>query len=448
MTILSAIVLLGILIFVHEFGHFIFAKLLGVRILKFSLGFGPKLIGRKYGDTEYLISAVPLGGYVKPLGEEPGEEIKDEDKPFAYNYQPVWKRFVIVFSGPLFNLFFAAFIFSLIFIFGIPVPKPYVGNITQDSPASTAGMIAGDKIVTIDDNTIHGWDDIDSFISEGKGKELFLKIERDGKIIELRVTPVKKTEKNIFGEDEEVFGIGITPLIYPEIGEVMKGSIAEKVGVRKGDIIVEIDGNRIMTWQDMTSMIHGSPEKLLRFKIKRDEKLLDLTITPEKKTFKTPDGTEKNIGLIGIKPAGNDLTKRYNPIDAVLLGAKKTWDISVLTVVVVVKLIQRIVPAETVGGPIMIFQMAGEQASLGPMNFFLFMAALSINLGILNLLPIPILDGGHLMFLTIEAVRRKPFSEKVMIFAQRVGLAFIITLMVFAFYNDIMRLITGKTIIP
>src|SRR3989338_8414782 len=150
MTFLSAIVLLGILIFVHEFGHFILAKLVGVRVLKFSLGFGPKLIGRKYGDTEYLISAVPLGGYVKPLGEEPGEEIKEEDKPFAYNYQPVWKRALIVFAGPVFNLFFAALIFIFIFMHGLPVLFPEVGDVMKQSPASAAGLIKGDRIVEAD----------------------------------------------------------------------------------------------------------------------------------------------------------------------------------------------------------------------------------------------------------------------------------------------------------
>ncbi|MEK7742506.1 MAG: RIP metalloprotease RseP [Nitrospirota bacterium] len=445
MTFLSAIVLLGILIFVHELGHFLFAKKLGVRVLKFSLGFGPKLIGKKYGDTEYLVSAVPLGGYVKMLGEEPGDELKEEDKPFAYNYQPVWKRFLIVFSGPVFNLFFAAAIFFVVFLSGVPVPKPYAGKVMDNSPAAAAGLMTGDRIAAINGKTVSGWDDIDVSVNESRGEKLLFKIEREGKIIELPITPEKKTGKNIFGENTEVMDIGIMPLLYPEVGEVIKNAVAEKAGIKKGDRIVEIEGASIKTWHDMTSIIHGSPEKPLRLKIKRDENFLELTVTPGKKTLKYPDGSEKQIGLIGIGPAGNNVIKKYNPFEAASLGVKRTWDMVVLTVVGIVKLIQRIIPADTLGGPIMIFQMAGQQASLGVMNFFLFMAVISINLGVLNLLPIPILDGGHILFLGIEAVRRKPLSEKVMMIAQRIGLAIIITLMVFAFYNDIMRFISGKT---
>ncbi len=355
MTFLSAIVLLGILIFVHEFGHFIFAKLVGVRVLKFSLGFGPKLIGRKYGDTEYLISAVPLGGYVKPLGEEPDEEIKEEDKPFAYNYQPVWKRAAIVLAGPVFNLFFAALIFIFIFMHGLPVLFPEVGDVMKQSPASAAGLI-------------------------------------------------------------------------------------------KGDRIVEADGVVVNQWTELTEIIHKNPDKALTFKIKRDNKIIVVPITPERKKIKDIFGEEKEIGLIGIKPSGSSFIQKEGVVGAIASGITRTWEISVLTIVGIVKLIQRIVPADTIGGPILIFQMAGEQASLGAMNFFVFMAVISINLGVLNLLPIPILDGGHLMFLTFEAIRRKPLSEKVMIIAQKVGLAVIIALMTFALYNDIMRIVTGKTI--
>lgn len=355
MTILSALILLGILIFVHELGHFIFAKKLGVKVLKFSLGFGPKLIGKKYGDTEYVISAIPLGGYVKPLGEEPGEEIPDEEKAVAYNYQPVWKRFLIVSAGPVFNIIFAAVIFIFIFLQGIPVLQPEVGEIMKDSPALSAGLA-------------------------------------------------------------------------------------------KGDIISDIDGVNISQWDEMTSIIHKSPGKQLNIKVKRGDSVISISVTPEKKTAKNLFGEQKEIGLIGIGPSGKTFIKKEGFLKSVISGVERTWDICVLTVVGIVKLIQRVIPAGTIGGPILIFQMAGEQASLGPMNFFLFMAVISINLGILNLLPIPILDGGHMMFLTIEAIRRKPLSQKTIMIAQKIGIAFIIALMGFAFYNDIMRLITGKMI--
>lgn len=354
-TIFSAIILLGILIFVHELGHFLFAKIMNVKVLKFSLGFGPKVLGRKVGETEYLISAVPLGGYVKMLGEEPEAEITEEDRTRAYNFQPVWKRFLIVLCGPVFNIIFAALLFSVIFIAGVPSLLPEVGEVLPDSPAAAAGIM-------------------------------------------------------------------------------------------KGDSVAEIDGVLIKRWDEMTGVIHKSPGKKLNFRVKRGSEVLDLSIMPERKTVPNIFGEKKEIGLIGIKPAGSTFMEKESLPGAIRQGILRTWDISALTVVSIVKLIQRIIPAETIGGPILIFQMAGQQAAQGPMNFFIFMAVISINLGILNLLPIPILDGGHMLFLGIEAVRGKPLTEKVMMVAQRVGLAIIITLMVFAFYNDIMRLITGKMI--
>ena len=353
MTFLSAIILLGILIFVHELGHFLFAKLVGVKVLKFSLGFGPKLFGKKYGNTEYLISSVPLGGYVKMLGENPGEELKEEEKPFAYNYQPVWKRFVIVFSGPLFNLVFAMIIFFFVFLNGFPS-------------------------------------------------------------------------------------------LLPEVGEVLNNSPAVRSGLAKGDRIIEINGIAINQWNEMTTVIHENPDKSLIFKIKRDSHTFQISITPEMKKLKDIFGEEKEIGLIGIKPSGNTFIKKEGIVRALEESIIRTWDISVLTVVSLVKLIQRVIPANTIGGPILIVQMAGDQASKGFLNFFIFMALISINLGILNLLPIPILDGGHIFFLGIEAIRRKPLNEKFIAVSQRIGIAIILTLMVFALYNDIIRLITGK----
>jgi len=446
MTFLSAIILLGILIFVHELGHFLFAKLVNVKVLKFSLGFGPRILGKKYGETEYLLSAVPLGGYVKMLGEEQGDEITDEEKARAFNFQSVWKRILIVLSGPVFNILFAAFVFALIAVSGVPVPYPDIGKVSEGSPAAKTGLMTGDRVMAINGVSVKGWDEIESAISKNQGKTLLFSIKRGERVVDLQVSPEKKAERDIFGEQKEVWNIGISPLLYPDVGEVTKGSPAEKAGIQKGDRILEIEGSALKTWQDMTSLIYDNPGKPMRFRIKRGDGFLDLTITPAKSAFTGPGGEKKEIGLIGVRPLGNDFIKRFGPVEAAGFGIMKTWDISVLTVVSLVKLVQRIIPAETIGGPILIFQMAGQQAAHGLLSFFTFMAVISINLGILNFLPIPILDGGHILFLGIEAVRRKPLSEKVMMVAQRVGLAIIITLMVFAFYNDIMRLITGKMI--
>ncbi|MGD0884299.1 MAG: RIP metalloprotease RseP [Thermodesulfovibrionales bacterium] len=355
MTFLSALILLGVLIFVHEFGHFLCAKLMNVKVLKFSLGFGPKVIGRQYGETEYLLSSVPLGGYVKMLGEDQGDEISDADKARAFSSQPVWKRLLIVFFGPLFNVLFATVIFAVLFLTGVPSLLPEVGEVIPDSPAAHSGLT-------------------------------------------------------------------------------------------KGDMIVEIDGTPIKHWDEVTEIIHKSAGKRLPITIRRGKEAIALEITPEKKATPNIFGENKAVGLIGIKPSGNTFIDREGPSGALVQAFKKTADISVLTVVSILKLIERIIPAETIGGPILIFQLAGQQASQGLMNFFAFMAVISINLGIANLLPIPILDGGHVLFLGVEVIRRKPLGDKAIMVAQRIGLAIIITIMVFAFYNDIMRLITGKMI--
>jgi regulator of sigma E protease len=354
MMLLYAAVLLGILIFVHELGHFIFAKSLGIKVLKFSLGFGPKIIGKTYGETEYLLSAFPLGGYVKMLGEEPGEELSDADKERAYNYQPIWKRFTVVFSGPFFNLCFAVLVFFLVFMNGVPYMLPEVGEVTPDSPAARQGIMKGDRVSEVDGKPILRWDEMTKIIHTQPGREMRITIDRNGAIISLNITPEKKVIKNLFGEDEEV-------------------------------------------------------------------------------------------GLIGIAPSGKTETSDQGLAGAFVTAVQRTWDISRLTLLSIVKLIQRIIPADTIGGPILIFQMAGQQASQGAMSFFTFMAIISINLGVLNLLPIPVLDGGHILFLGIEAIRRKPLSEKVIMVSQKVGLVLLLSLMAFAFYNDIVRLITGKT---
>jgi regulator of sigma E protease len=355
MTVVSAIVLLGVLIFVHELGHFLFAKVMRVKVMKFSLGFGPRVVGKKYGETEYLISSVPLGGYVKMLGEEKGDQIPEEEKVRAFNFQPVWKRMLIVLFGPLFNIFFATIILFFIFLAGVPTLLPEVGEIVPDSPAARAGLM-------------------------------------------------------------------------------------------KGDRVVEINGKPIQKWEEMTGIIHTSPERKLRVTIRREDRTTEYEIIPERKESPNIFGEKKEIGLIGVRPSGNTYVEKEGFSGAFIQAVTRTWDISVLTVVSIVKLIQRIIPVETIGGPILIFQMAGQQAAQGPLSFFVFMSLISINLGILNLLPIPILDGGHILFLSIEAVRRKPMSEKVIMVAHRVGLAIIVTLIVFAFYNDIMRLLTGKMI--
>jgi regulator of sigma E protease len=352
-TIIATAIVLGILVFVHELGHFILAKRLGVTVLKFSLGFGPKLIGKKIGETEYQIAVFPLGGFVKPLGEDPSEQVKEEDRHRSLWAQPIWKRALIIGAGPFFNFFLAAALFSGVNLFGIPYYPSKIGEVSPGLPAEQAGLKKGDLVLSIDGEQVTKWDDLSQIIRSSKGKGLLLKVKRDGEIHEIKVTPKPSTQKNLFGEEVPVFVIGITP--FDEL-------LVEKVG----------------------------------------------------------------------------------PFGALWKGLSQTWFGIKLTVVSIIKLIERVIPAKTIGGPILIAQLAGEQARRGLLSFVLFMAILSINLGVINLFPIPILDGGHFLFLGLEAILRRPVSLKKMEIAQQIGLIFIILLMLFAFYNDIVRIFSPE----
>lgn len=348
-TIVSTIIVLGILVFVHELGHFSLAKRLGVGVLTFSLGFGPRLIGRKMGETQYQISAVPLGGFVKLIGENPEEEVKEEDRHRSFSAQPIWKRTLIISAGPFFNFFLAVVLFSTINLFGIPFFPSKIGDVSPGLPAEKAGLKKGDVVLSVDGENVSKWDDLSKIIRNSKGKNLTIKVKRNSETLEMNVTPQSSQVKNLFGEEVGIFMIGITPS-----DEV----VVEKVG----------------------------------------------------------------------------------PFEAVGSGLFQTWQGIKLTVIGIVKLIQRVIPAKTIGGPILIAQLAGEQAKRGLLSFALFMAILSINLGVINLFPIPILDGGHFLFLGLEAILRRPISIKKMEMAQQIGLIFIILLMLFAFYNDLIRI--------
>ncbi len=353
-SLLSFILVLGVLIFVHELGHFLFAKLFGVRVLKFSLGFGNKIVGRQWGETEYLISAFPLGGYVKMYGEQPGEEISEQEKTVSFSHKSVWQRFGIIFGGPLFNLLFAVFLFLVMFVFaGLPQPvdTTLIGNVSPASVAEKVGLQAGDVILAIDNQGTTSWEQVSDLVRDSGGHELTLLIGRKGKELTIKATPSMEKVKNLFGE---------------EVGQ--------------------------------------------RF-------MLGITRSDELEFVKVSFGGAVQAAFI------------------------QTWNLIYLTVMGIVKIFQQIIPASELGGPIRIAEIAGQQMEAGWMNLLHFMGLLSINLGVLNLLPIPVLDGGHLVFLTYEAVFKKPLSEQAMLMAQKVGIALLGSLMVFVFYNDIARIV-------
>lgn len=357
-TFWSFILVLSGLIFFHEFGHFTVARFFGIRVLKFSIGFGPKIWGIIRNGTDYCISAIPLGGFVKMLGEQPNEEIAPQDKPYSFSHRPVYQRALVVAAGPFANFLLAQLIFFLIFI--------SYGN----------------------------------------------------------------------------------PLLMPEIGSVKPSSPAQKAGIKQGDIFLFVNGKETKTWEDVSRTIRASNGKPLTLTIKRGKKRLTVMIKPETSTLKNIFGEEIKVPIIGVTAKGTLEIEKVSPLKAFTLSIQRTWELTKLTGEGFVKIIQRVVPLSTLGGPIMIAQMAGQQAEQGMLNLFYFMALLSINLGLLNLLPVPVLDGGHLFFYALEVVIGRPLTPRQIQVAQQIGLLLLGSLMLLVFYNDIARLLGLAPSIP
>ena len=447
-SILSFIIVLGVLIFFHEFGHFIVARLFGVGVEKFSLGFGPRLIGKKVGITDYRISAIPLGGYVKMVGEEPDADIDPADIELSFTHKHVAKRMLIVAAGPVFNILLAILIFFVFFsITGIDDIKPIIRQVQADSVAQKAGLQVNDLIVSINGEDITAWYDLDEAITASKGATLTLGVARNGDQVMIDITPELKQGIDLLGDSISYYDIGISafPELKAIVGEVNAGFPADKAGLKKGDQIVSIHGIPIETWRQMQSIISSSGGVELSLFIKRDEEVFKVSLTPQQMETKNHLGEVEKRYLIGIStqqtaiPQADLVTKRLNPIKAAVESIKRTYSVCVLMVRSVVKMIDGSIPKENLGGPIMIAKMAGDQAKQGIDKLVQFIAFISINLAIINLLPIPVLDGGHLLFFSIEAIKRRPVSIKVREVAQQVGLFILIMLMILVFYNDITR---------
>jgi regulator of sigma E protease len=457
MTLLWAVILFGLLIFFHELGHFILAKLVGVKVLKFSLGFGPKLIGKKIGETEYLISAIPLGGYVKPLGEEPGEELTEEDKPRAFTSQTVWKRMAIVLAGPVFNLVLAFLIFFAFLSLNHPVEipdfdalSPKIVNVSEDSPAMSAGLRVNDIVTAINGKDISTWIEMEGTILENPGKEVLLQVKRDGTVIDIKITPEPDTITDMEGNEIVVGRIGISRRASI-IGEVFEDTPARKAGLKKNDTVVSIDGVPVPDWKKMSSILSKSPGREVVMKVMREGRMLDIKVTPEPKIARDSDGNEITVGRIGISSKSAFRVIQSDAFwQAPFKALQAVYEWCVVTLEIVVKLFSGSVSAKQLGGPILIVDAAAKAAAVGAFTYFNFIAIISINLAILNLMPVPVLDGGHIMFLSVEALRGKPLSDNLMMVANRIGMALLLLLITFVFYNDIVRIVVPwveKTII-
>jgi regulator of sigma E protease len=429
---------LAALIFVHELGHFLVAIKVGVVVEKFSLGFGPKILSVTRGGTEYLLSAIPLGGYVKMKGEDYEEDSLKLEGSFAG--APVLHRLAIAFAGPLFNILFAIFIYWGVYLAGVQTLGLVTGTVKPESPAQIAGIQVGDKIVGIDGQKVEFWDQLQNIVHASPGKSLTFEVERDASLISLPITPVTEEITDLFGDKEKVGLIGITPLVR-DITFVKEGSAADTAGLKVGDQLLEVDGTPIFGWSDLKPAAVDKPGKELNFRVLREGQEIVVPLTPESKVIDDPQGNKVEIGVIGIGMSGKMVEESYGPLGAISRSLQETGRLIYLIGVSIKKMIVGSIPSDTIGGPILIFQIYGEQAEQGFNELVRLTALLSINLGLLNLLPIPILDGGHILFFLIEMVKGKPLSEKSRERAQQVGLFLLLSLMVFAFYNDIMRII-------
>ncbi len=453
-SVAVSLLALGVLIFIHELGHFLVAKAVGVGVERFSLGFGPRLWSMRRGETEYCVSAVPLGGYVKMVGEEAhGEDAihpeadtaaavrADARKSFAL--KPLGARALIVFAGPGMNFVLAAAIFTAIFLLvGIPVLPATVGRVLPDSPAAQAGLEPEDRVVALDGRPVRHWGELDEAVARSDGRPLRLTVEHAGARREVRVTPRRMPSRTPFGEPTQVWSLGISPYQPPVVGEVKAGMPAAEAGLRPRDRVLALDGRPIRTWDEMAEIISKRPGEPIQLTIERDGRTETVTVTPREVSERDPLGNETKVARIGIGQSTPQTYLRLGPLAAIARGAQRTWDVTLLTLVSFWKLVTGIIPASNIGGPLQIGVAAGQAAQEGLVPYAFLVAVISINLAILNLLPVPMLDGGHLLFFAIEGVLGRPLSVRKREIAQQIGLALLLLLMAFAIGNDSLKFLS------
>ena len=449
-TILSFLVTVGVLVVIHELGHYAAARLVGVKILRFSVGFGRTLWVRRFGrdQTEWALAAVPLGGYVKMLDEREGE-VAARDRDRAFNRQNVWARIFIVLAGPAANFLLALLLYWGLFVTGLPGVKPVLGDAPANTPAAVAGFANGDTVRALGDEPVYTWTDVRWLLLKEAVKRESVEIEveplRGGRATRrLDLSGITKDDL-----DRDFLGkLGLRPFrphAPATLGRVLPGSAGERAGLAQGDRVVAIDGKALATWFDFTGVIAANPGKALRLEVEREGRRFELRATPDA----APDDARR--GRLGVE-AGAELkreyermttTVRYGPVEAVGRAAHKVYDLSVFSVKMLGRMIVGDVSWKNLSGPITIADYAGQSAQLGWITFLGFLALVSVSLGVLNLLPIPLLDGGHLVYYFAEIAKGSPVSERTMEIGQRFGLALLLGLTAFAFYNDLNRLFTG-----
>ncbi|MFU8924846.1 RIP metalloprotease RseP [Acinetobacter puyangensis] len=445
--IVAAVLLLGPLIAIHEFGHYWVARRVGVKVLVYSIGFGPTLIQwtSKKSGIQYRLAALPLGGYVRMLDEREGN-VPEDQLHLAFNRQSPWKKIAIVAAGPLINLLLAVILFWILSLPASEQLSTRIGKVIEQSPAAQVDLRVGDKITAVDAQTTPTWEKLNYALLGRMGETgaVDITVERDGQVLQKQL-PIKNFIQDQNQSPLQSLGfMPYQPHIQPIIGELSKDGAALRQGMQVGDKITAMNGQSVQDWYQVVEKIRLSPEKLITFTVLRDQQSIDLQIMPQAR--KDAMGNETGFIGAGIKqehykiPDEFLMKVQYTPLQAFAVAVDKTWQLSVMTVTGIVKMVKGLIGLDNLSGPITIAKVAGQSAEMGWQTFLSFMALMSVSLGVLNLLPIPMLDGGHLVYYIIEALRGRPVSEQVQLFGLKIGMALLGTMMLLALFNDIMRL--------
>ena len=460
-TFLAFIFTLGVLITIHEYGHFIVARLFNVKVLRFSIGFGNPIWQTKFGkdQTEFVLAAIPLGGYVKMLDEREIEEDEKngvqsapyahEDLSRAFNRLPVLKRMAVVIAGPVANLLLAILLYWGLLMSGVIGLKPILGAVATDTTAAIAGFKENDLIARVNEKKVQSWQEVRWEILNHAAQNKLIKIEVSNQQYGLETLQLNAGnidfENAKFDFMEQLGFIPKQPVIAPKIGEILDDSAAQQAGLKTGDLILEVNHEKMTTWEDFVTRVKSKPNQPLELVVMRDDHQVLLKITPE--------STEENGQKIGRIGAGVQVDQdkinqffvetHYSPLDALLKACSKTWETSLFSLKMLGKMLTGDVSWKMMSGPVTIANYAGQSAQMGVKIFIGFLALISISIGVLNLLPIPVLDGGHLMYYMVEFFTGRPVSENVLAAGQKIGLFLIGSMTILAFYNDISRLILG-----
>ena len=445
-SILSFIAALSVLIAIHEYGHFWVARKVGVKVLRFSIGFGKPIWKRNFGEdnTEFVIAAIPLGGYVKMLDERV-EEVETHEVHRAFNRKSVGQRIAVVIAGPAANFIFAVLAYWILFVVGIQGIKPLVDAVEQGSPFASAGLISGDEIISVAGDDTPTLESVRMKLIEEILDQSVVDVQVsgvDGVIrllkLDLSETPVDAISSNLLQY------LGITPYrptLTPIVGEVSKGGAAQAAGIIAGDKILRVDGKDMDDWVEWANYVRERPEQTIKIAVLRDGLEMDINVIPAK--IETQNGVIGRVGLSPFVPEDfyQDMlaVQHYGVFESVAAAVKKTYEMSILTLQMLGKMITGQASLENISGPISIAQYAGQSAEIGLMPFISFMAIVSVSLGVLNLLPVPLLDGGHLMYYIVELFKGSPVSDEALLLGQKIGIILLAGLMFLAIYNDLSR---------